>query len=34
MDIKQMAYIEQENDADTVRAKELYQKLDFKGKIE
>ena len=34
MDIKQMAYIEKENDADTIRAKELYQELDFKGKIE
>ena len=34
MDIKEIAYIEKENDADTIRAKELYQKLDFKGKME
>ena len=33
MDIKEMILIEKECDADTIRAKELYQKLNFKGKM-
>lgn len=34
MDIKDIMYMEKECDADTIKAKELYKKLDLKGKIE
>lgn len=33
MDIREMISIEKECDADTVRAKELYQQLDFIGRM-
>ena len=34
MDIRKIAFREKEFDADTKKAKELYQKLDFKEKLE
>ncbi len=34
MNIKETMYMEKEMDIDTIRAKELYQELDLKGKIE
>ena len=34
MDLREIASIERECDADTIKAKELYSEMDFKGKME
>lgn len=34
MELKEIVYIEREDDADTIRAKALYQELGVRGKVE